>query len=289
MIIKAKVITNSSEDPEGKGKVKIECQGLWENSKDSGDYYPVVNSIPLNLGDVVFVYLQDILDVANPLILGKCRDNSFQSNGSNPENFSVLWESVVGEEDSKEWAVLYTKGSQTIYENSEGVVMSIKGRALDILLPIDDSNSTKFYIDPGIITYTTPDVSLSVDRSGNVSYTNQKSTLSLDEGGNVKIVTEGTITNQGEGETSDQPVPLGDTLLEQLKLISARVDAVVDAVTNMLSSGIPAPMDGGASLKTTMQTAWSSSSTTLKSNIPNVTETWQGILNTSVTTAGKAK
>ena len=74
MIVKAKVVTNSSED--SKGRVKIEAAGIWENSKEVGDLYPVCNAIPLNEGDVVYVYLFDG-DYSNPLVLGKARDNNF--------------------------------------------------------------------------------------------------------------------------------------------------------------------------------------------------------------------
>lgn len=274
MIIKAKVMTNSANDPEGKGRVKIESPTVWENSSENEDYVPVNGNQPLNKGDVVFVYVSN-MDFANPLILGKCRDNSWVSNGTNPQNFTVLWESVYqsnpDDESTKEWAVLYVRGTQTIYENSEGTVMSLKGKSVDVKLPIDGDFSTDIHIDPENLSYITP-----------------KSTLSVDKDGNVQVVTNGTVTSQGEGETSAQPTPLGDTLKEQLQKLSSRVDAVVDAVTKTLRAGVPAPMDGGAALKSTMQAAWSSASSTLKFDAKTY-ETWEKILNTSVTTAGKAK
>lgn len=274
MIIKAKVMTNSANDPEGKSRVKIEAPTIWENSSENEDYVPVNGTQSLNIGDVVFVYISN-MDFANPLILGKCRDNNWVSNGTNPANFTVLWESVYqsnpDDESTKEWSVLYVRGTQTIYENSEGTIMTLKGKSVDVKLPIDDSNSTEVHIDPENVSYKTP-----------------KSTISVDKDGNVKVITQGTVTSQGEGETSAQPTPLGDTLKEQLQKLSSRVDAVVDAVTQTLGAGVPAPMDGGAALKSTMQAAWSAASPTLKFNAKSY-ETWDKILNISVTTAGKAK
>lgn len=274
MIVKATVKTNSANDPEGKGRVKIEAPTIWENSSENEDYVPVNGTQSLNVGDVVFVYISN-MDFANPLILGKCRDNNWVSNGTNPDNFTVLWESVYqsnpDDASTKEWSVLYVRGTQTIYENSEGTVMTLKGKSVDVKLPIDDSNATEVHIDPENVSYKTP-----------------KSTISVDKDGNVKVVTQGTVTSQGEGETAAQPTPLGDTLKEQLQKISSRVDAVVDAVTQTLGAGVPAPMDGGAALKSTMQAAWSAASSTLKFDAKSY-ETWDKILNTSVTTAGKAK
>lgn len=121
MIVKAIVLSNSSEDPEGKGRVRIESPGLWESFED---YFPVFNNTPLNVGDVVFVYLNSMVDVANPLVLGRSRDSSWDSIGSDPSGFSVLWESVY----KGGWTVAYVKGSSLIIENSSGnVVKSVNG------------------------------------------------------------------------------------------------------------------------------------------------------------------
>lgn len=122
MIIKAKVVTNSSED--SKGRVKIEASGVWENSKESGDLYPVCGATPLNSGDVVYVYVFDN-DFSNPLILGKARDNNFDPSLSIPSSFSVLWDSVS--KDGKSWSVAYTEGGEFYLENNKGLVLSVSG------------------------------------------------------------------------------------------------------------------------------------------------------------------
>ena len=125
MIVKARVLTNSSEDPEGKGRVRIESPGLWESFED---YFPVFNNTPLNAGNVVFVYLNSMVDNANPLVLGRCRDNSWGSVGSDPSGFSVLWESVY----SGGWTVAYVKGSTLVVENSSGDVIKSTNGTLEI-------------------------------------------------------------------------------------------------------------------------------------------------------------
>ncbi len=121
-IVKAKVVTNSSED--SKGRVKIEAAGIWENSKEVGDLYPVCNAIPLNEGDVVYVYLFDG-DYSNPLVLGKARDNNFDPSISVPSSFSVLWDSVS--KDGSYWSIAYTEGEELYIENSKGMVMAVSG------------------------------------------------------------------------------------------------------------------------------------------------------------------
>lgn len=122
MIVKAKVVTNSSED--SKGRVKIEAAGIWENSKEVGDLYPVCNATPLNEGDVVYVYLFDG-DYSNPLVLGKARDNNFDPSISVPSSFSVLWDSVS--KDGSYWSIAYTEGEELYIENSKGMVMAVSG------------------------------------------------------------------------------------------------------------------------------------------------------------------
>lgn len=250
MIVKAKVVTNSANDPEGKGRVKIEAPALWENASESEDYIPVNNNIPLNEGDIVYVYIYD-MDFANPFILGRCRDNSWRTNGSDPEGFSTLWESVVlVNESTVKWAVAYVKGDSLIYENSEKVIFDITG---------------------SVIKLTTPSVSMTVDVNGL-----------------IQVNSDSTISFNADGKSSPQPVPFGDTLLSELKKLSDRVDSVVDAVGSMLSAGKTAPNDGGTTLKTTMTAYWESKQASLKwGKSPN--ETWDSVLNGSVTTSGTPK
>lgn len=251
MIVKALVMTNAAQDPEKKGRVKIESPRIWENSEDNEYYTPVLNALSLNAGDWVYVLVPDN-DFTNPLIIGRCRDNNFKSMVEDMGDFTLLWESVSqpdpDDESTKTWSALFALGDTIYFENSAGVITSIESDAVSL-----------------------------VTNSAN---------LSLDADGNLSAVTKGKVTFQAEEETSAQPVPFGDTLKQQLEALSSRLDVVVDAVGQMLSSGVPAPMDGGAALKTTMTAAWQSSVPNLKSSSPSA-EDWSEILNSSVTTAGK--
>lgn len=249
MIVKAKVITNSAQDPDGKGRVLIESPTLWEEQSETDNYVPVMGNIPLNVDDYVFVYLEEF-DTMNPLIIGKCRDNNHTSIGENPEGYQVIWESVSEPEgEDKVWSVLYVVGDSLIFQNSKNVRLEFTG--------------------------------------ANFEYKDENCEIKKDEDGNISVISQGTITHQAEGETSTQPVLFGDTTKSELEKLSKRVDNIVQAISNMLSAGVPAPMDGGAALKSTMTASWSASSQTLKSGNPN--ETWKDILNSSVTTAGKPK
>lgn len=122
MILQATVATNSAADPDGKGRVRITSPGIWAEPTGEPDYYPVLNNIPLNVGDVVFVYVESMTTISNAIILGKRRDNNFQSNGSTPEGFDVLWESVSPE---GRWSVAYVRGDELWVENSSGVALGV--------------------------------------------------------------------------------------------------------------------------------------------------------------------
>lgn len=134
MIIKATVTTNAAEDPAGMGRVKLEAPTVWENSDESEDYYPSVGAQPLNVGDVVFVYIQD-MDFANPLILGRCWDNSFVTNAEDFEGYSIVFESVTGEGDDTKWSVAYVRGNSLIFLNSDGVNCKIDGTTITVKTP----------------------------------------------------------------------------------------------------------------------------------------------------------
>lgn len=119
MIAKAKVLTNSADDEKGRVKVYSPC--LWEESL----LLPVFNQVPLNVDDIVYVWSED--DYATSLILGKCRDDSFKTNSSQP-SFAVLFESV--KEDT--WTVGATLGDSIVIDNSEGTSISITKGVVDI-------------------------------------------------------------------------------------------------------------------------------------------------------------
>lgn len=130
MILQATVATNSSADPENKGRVRITAPNIWGEPNDSSDYYPVINNTPLNVGDVVLVWVESMTSISNALVLGKRRDNNHKSNGSNPKGFNVLWESVS--DDGKKWGVCYTVGDELWYENNDGVVFGSSGGNIQI-------------------------------------------------------------------------------------------------------------------------------------------------------------
>lgn len=251
MIIKAQVTTNSAQDPDKRGRVKIESPQVWENSGDSEFYVPSLNALPLNAGDWVYVYVPDS-DFANPLVLGKCRDTTLKPLVEGLEDYTILWETVdqpdPEDESTKTWSALYAVGDTIYFENSKGTKFTLAG----------------------------PYVGLDTDSTN----------ISLDDQGNILVSTKGTVDVAAEGESSLQPVPFGDTLKKQLEALTSRLDATIDAVGKMLSAGIPAPMDGGAGLKASMQASWQASVPGIKSNSPSA-EDWSEILNKSVSTAGK--
>lgn len=222
MILQATVATNSAADPDGKGRVRITSPGIWAEPTGEPDYYPVLNNIPLNVGDVVFVYVESMATISNAIILGKRRDNNFQSNGSTPEGFDVLWESVSGEDDNKVWSVLYVSGDAVVFENSSNVA---------------------FRVDQADITLTTDKYSLSIDADGNTKYSTQ---------GKVEVL--------ASGQSAAQPVPFGDTLKQQLETLTKRVDAIVQAGTTAFAQGAAgiSPGDGGAKAMGAAGSAWSS-------------------------------
>lgn len=247
MIIKATVTTNAADDPEGRSRVKLEAPTVWENSDESEDYYPSVGAQPLNVGDVVFVYIQD-MDFANPLILGRCWDNNFSSNAAENADdlagYSILYESVTGEGDDTKWSVAYTMGDQLIFLNSAGVRFAIE--------------------------------------AATVTVAHEKYSVKIDGDGNMSVVTDGDITAQAAGETADQPVPFGQTLKDQLEALTKRVDAIIKAGSDAFTQGASGakPDQSGAAAMAAAGAAWASGTNSPK-------EDWSEILNTSVTTAGK--
>lgn len=125
MLVKAIVRSNSSEDPEGLGRVVVESPGIWEVS----DYFPVLDGVPLNEGDPVYVEVSD--SYGDALVLGKSVDKSFSSHGSSlGSGFSVLWESVY----DGGWTVCYVRGDDLWIENSDPTKGSIHLTGSDCII-----------------------------------------------------------------------------------------------------------------------------------------------------------
>lgn len=129
MIVKAIVKSYSAGDPEGKGRVLIETPTIWEGSTAGTNWVPVLNNLPLNEGDVVFVWFEGN-DTQNPLIIGRCRDNNFSPSAEVPGNFSVLWDSV--QDGGNTWSIAYTAGDELWIENSAGAVLGVAANGIQL-------------------------------------------------------------------------------------------------------------------------------------------------------------
>ena len=117
-LIKAEVITNSSDDKYS--RVKLKSEGIWNES----NLVESVNSIPLIKGDIVYV------DVTNgfeaPLILGKSETD--QSKHSKSVDGSVLFESSNG----TDWTVCFVKNDTLEIQNSGGIKITINKSGVNI-------------------------------------------------------------------------------------------------------------------------------------------------------------
>lgn len=119
MIVKAIAETSSCDDPNG--RVVISSPNIWVGLTDF--YVPVINAVPINKGDVLFVLVED-LDFQSPIVLGRCRDNNFTSNANIPSDFSVLFESV--NQSKGTWTVAYVSGGKMFVQNDKGMVLSVE-------------------------------------------------------------------------------------------------------------------------------------------------------------------
>ena len=86
MIIKAEVVSNSSEDPQG--RVKLKAEGIWNET----ELIPKPSGLSLNSGDFVYVMVE--VGMTAPFIVCKCRDKKFTSNATGDDE--VLFESAKG-------------------------------------------------------------------------------------------------------------------------------------------------------------------------------------------------
>lgn len=118
MIIRAKVLTSSSED--SFSRVKLQSPDIWEES------YLVssVGAIPLVKGDTVYVDITE--GVENPIILGRAHDSSSEHSAS--FDGSLLFDSSNG----SQWTVAYVKNDKLVIENSSGSKIEVTGDSITI-------------------------------------------------------------------------------------------------------------------------------------------------------------
>lgn len=117
-VIRAKVLTNSSED--ANARVKLECPGIFNES-------PLIESvggIPLKKGDIVYVDITEGL--TSSLILGRSFDKSTKFHKQ--IQGSILFESS----DSNMWTICYVKNDKFFLENSSGFKISVEGSSVQI-------------------------------------------------------------------------------------------------------------------------------------------------------------
>lgn len=130
-IVRAKVITNSSDDEFA--RVKISCPTLWDES-------PLVESvdgIPLKKDDIVFVDVSQGYD--QPLILGRAM--SSLATPSKNGNGSILFESSNG----KEFTIAFVKNNILNIYSSDNVEITIdKGKVIVKAPSVEIESNTLF-------------------------------------------------------------------------------------------------------------------------------------------------
>jgi len=93
------------------------------------------------------------------------------------------------------------------------------------------------------------------DTQTNIMYVAGEGFSYIDEFGNTLSMTDGNVAINGEaiaiGEDGLEPAVKGDELYNQLQANKARLDALIDAITN----AVPVPSDGGSALKTAIVAA----------------------------------
>lgn len=116
-VVRAKVLTNSSED--SYARVKLTLEGIWTETV----LIESVGGIPLKKDDIVFV---DITDVNNPLIIG--RASSTLNKPSTSIDGSLLFESS----DGTNWTVGFVKNNKIEIVNSNGQSVTIDGPSIEL-------------------------------------------------------------------------------------------------------------------------------------------------------------
>lgn len=117
-IIKAIVITNSTEDLYG--RVKVKSEGLWKETP----LISVLNGIPLKKDDVVYVDVSE--GFINPFIIGKAIDTD-QKKSKNLDG-QILFDSSDGDK----WTIAAIRGSNLEIHNSKGLEIVISGGDIKI-------------------------------------------------------------------------------------------------------------------------------------------------------------
>lgn len=133
MIVQAEVTSNSSENKQY--RVKIKSDGIWSDTP----LIPSVGGLPLNKGNMVYVYCEGN-DFTNPLIIGRCMNDSVSY--KKDDNGSILWESV----DGSSWSICYVMGDKLNIYTSNGLTVKIDGGKMDIdaqTIEISDSTTIK--------------------------------------------------------------------------------------------------------------------------------------------------
>lgn len=112
--------------------------------------------------------------------------------------------------------------------------------------------------------------------------------------GDTTLNCDGNVAINGGGQGAmmkDEPVPYGNELKTQLSNLQARVDEVISGVNAAIMQSAPCPMDGGATLKTTMMAGWIPSY--IKLQIPGAPKAsgmfkadWSMCFNSNVSTSG---
>lgn len=112
--------------------------------------------------------------------------------------------------------------------------------------------------------------------------------------GNTTLNCDGNVNINGSGNSAvmkDEPVPFGDELKTQLENLQNRIDTIAEGVNAAIMQSVPCPMDGGATLKTTMLANWMPSY--IKLQIPGAPKIsgmynadWSMCFNKSVKTSG---
>ena len=129
------------------------------------------------------------------------------------------------------------------------------------------------------------------------STVNIKKDSNINVDGNTTLTCKGNVDIIGSSDSkmADEPVPFGNELVHQLKALQHGLTELATGVNNAISNSVPAPMDGGATLKTTMLANWLPSY--IKLQVPGVPgkaadNMWQFtdqmLLNKNVTTGGQA-
>lgn len=116
-IIKATVLTSTLDHKTH--RVKLKSEGIWEESNPAS----VLGDISLNVGDVVYV---DASNYFEPIVLGKVRDNNYETKASLDGH--QVFESIT----KSGWSVLSANGNQVVLENSQGSILELSGSSMKI-------------------------------------------------------------------------------------------------------------------------------------------------------------